>query len=406
MDSTPICIIGAGPAGATASMFLSKRGINHTIIDKAIFPRDKICGDAIDAVCMRVMNAYSRSLVEEMLLQPKIFNPSQGVKFVSPNGQVATCYHKPSNNDIPSAMYFVAKRFDFDSFLVNKLNPNYADIHLGTTVIDVEHQKDGNVVTYVKGGVTKQLFTKLLLGADGDHSIVLKKLNNRKIDRNYYAAAVRMYCKNIQGISPDNLIELFYLKNIPLGYLWIFPLADNVCNVGMGLASNHAGSQKYNLIKEFENIITTDKVLAPRFANCERLESPKGWGLPLAGGKRALVGNHYLLLGDTGSLINPLNGEGIGSAMISGWAAAAFAERALINNQYDAHSMQDYQKQATYRLNTETNLYNHFVKNVPTSIQHACLNFVIGSGLAKRYFEKASKKWMYHAFHTPLEMKK
>ncbi|MEI6264870.1 MAG: geranylgeranyl reductase family protein [Sphingobacteriia bacterium] len=405
MLSTPVCIIGAGPAGATASLFLSKAGIQHTIIDKANFPRDKICGDAIDALCMRVMNTYDKRLVEEITLQPDVFSPSMGVKFVAPNGKEAICYHHPDSKDIPSAMYFVAKRFDFDFFLVNKLNPNYADIQLGATVTDIERRKDGIIVTYTKGGILHQVFTKLLLGADGDHSIVLRKLSNRKIDRNYYAAAVRMYCKNIKGIEKGNLIELFYLKNIPLGYLWIFPLANNICNVGMGLGSNHASKLKFNLVKEFEKIITTDEVLAPRFENCERLESPKGWGLPMAGGNRDIVGDNYLLLGDAASLINPLNGEGVGSAMVSGWAAAQFAEKALVNNQFDANSMQPYQHQATYRLNTETRFYNNFAKIVPSSIQHISLNLFIGSGFAKKLFEKEAKKWMNNAFNTPLEIK-
>ena len=45
---TLICIIGAGPSGATCSIFLSKMGIAHVIVDAAVFPRDKICGDGID----------------------------------------------------------------------------------------------------------------------------------------------------------------------------------------------------------------------------------------------------------------------------------------------------------------------------------------------------------------------
>lgn len=405
MQSTPVCIIGAGPSGSTASLFLSKTGIEHTIIDKAIFPRDKICGDAIDAACMRVMNTYDPALLSEMLSQPHLFNPSKGAKFVAPNGKTVNCYHRPVNNQIPEAMFLVAKRFDFDHFLVSKLNPNYAAIHLGTTVTNVEHRNDGIVVTYSKDGQTKQLFTKLLLGADGDHSIVLRKLNDRKIDRDYYAAALRMYCKNVSGVDADNLIEFYYLKDIPSGYLWIFPLANNVCNVGMGLASNYASKLQFNLKKEFEKIITTDKVLAPRFANCERLESPKGWGLPFAGGKKQLVGDHYLLLGDAASLINPLNGEGIGSAMISGWAAAAFASKALATNRFDASSMQQYQYQATYRMRSETNFYNYFAKTVPAAIQHRFLNFSIGSGLIKRMFEKGAIQWMQNAFNTPLEIK-
>jgi geranylgeranyl reductase family protein len=405
MLSTPVCIIGAGPVGSTASLFLSKAGIEHTIIDKAVFPRDKICGDALDAACMRVMNTYNPDLVAEITSKPELFNPSKGIKFVAPNGKEVRCYHNPVNKHIPEAMYFVAKRFDFDNFLVKKLNPSYADIQFGTTVTNIERSKGGLVVTYTKGGVVKQLFTKLLLGADGDHSIVLRKLSTRKIDRNYYAAAVRMYCKNVNGIDKDNLIELFYLKNVPLGYLWIFPLSNDICNIGMGLASIHASKLKFNLVNEFENIIKTNTVLAPRFKDLERLESPKGWGLPLAGGGGNIVGDHYLLLGDAGSLINPMNGEGIGSAMISGWAAAQFSEKALVNNQFDSNSMQQYQHQATYRLNTEIKFYNNFVKLIPPSIQNSILNVAIGSGLAKNYFEKEAKKWMYNAFYSPLEIK-
>ncbi len=61
--STKICIVGAGTAGATTSIFLAKMGIPHMIVDAAIFPRDKICGDGLDLNVVRVLNHIDPDLV-------------------------------------------------------------------------------------------------------------------------------------------------------------------------------------------------------------------------------------------------------------------------------------------------------------------------------------------------------
>lgn len=64
MIETSICIIGAGPAGTTASLFLSKFKIPHVIFDADCFPRDKICGDALDLKVMRILNQLEPNLVK------------------------------------------------------------------------------------------------------------------------------------------------------------------------------------------------------------------------------------------------------------------------------------------------------------------------------------------------------
>ena len=63
---TPVAILGAGPGGATASIFLSKAGIEHIIIDKATFPRDKICGDALSGKVNATLNRIDPQLVYQL----------------------------------------------------------------------------------------------------------------------------------------------------------------------------------------------------------------------------------------------------------------------------------------------------------------------------------------------------
>lgn len=68
-----------------------------------------------------------------------------------------------------------------------------------------------------------EIETDFLMGADGDHSIVLKHLGERKVDRNNYAGAVRQYWSGVEGMHTDNLLEVYFPKSLPLSYFWIFP---------------------------------------------------------------------------------------------------------------------------------------------------------------------------------------
>src|SRR5471030_2176239 len=96
---TSAIIIGAGPAGAGTSFFLSKYKIPHIIIDKEVFPRDKVCGDACSGKTALVINRANPEWLNEILCNSDGFLPSLGITFVAPNGKAL---------DIP----FVANRKD------------------------------------------------------------------------------------------------------------------------------------------------------------------------------------------------------------------------------------------------------------------------------------------------------
>ena len=181
MKSTDIVIIGAGPAGCSTSLFLSKHKIPHTIIDKAVFPRDKVCGDALSGKVVYVMKQLNNSMIYDYNNNPEQFLPSWGVKFVAPNGKAIDIPFKSDISKETHAPGFISKRMDFDASLFNQLDKDYATVIEGAEAKDIIKHKDGIELSYTKDGSTNTLSNiKLIVGAEGYRSIVAKKLSNIK----------------------------------------------------------------------------------------------------------------------------------------------------------------------------------------------------------------------------------
>ena len=120
MIKTNICIIGAGPAGATTSLFLSKMQIPHVILDAAVFPRDKVCGDGLDLKVMRVLNNLEEGFVERNILTNKNFTQSKSVLVHIAKNKKALLEYVPKNNQFNYPYFCFSKRKYFDNFLVEK----------------------------------------------------------------------------------------------------------------------------------------------------------------------------------------------------------------------------------------------------------------------------------------------
>ncbi len=343
MKSTDIVIIGAGPAGCSTSLFLSKHKIPHTIIDKAVFPRDKVCGDALSGKVVYVMKQLNNSMIYDYNNNPEQFLPSWGVKFVAPNGKAIDIPFKSDISKETHAPGFISKRMDFDASLFNQLDKDYATVIEGAEAKDIIKHKDGIELSYTKDGSTNTLSNiKLLVGAEGDRSLVAKKLSNIKKENDHYCAGIRAYYTGVTELHEQNFIELHFLEELLPGYFWIFPLPNGQANVGAGMLSSSVSAKNVNLKKDMLRAIANNPKIKHRFANAELVSPIQGWGLPLGSKKRVISGDHFLLTGDAASLIDPFTGEGIGNAMYSGMLAAAHIKNCLEQNNFSAQFNQTY----------------------------------------------------------------
>lgn len=401
---TEVCIIGAGPAGATTSLFLAKSGIPHVIVDAAVFPRDKICGDGLDLKVIRVLRHLDPNIVLEEIPKNPAFLPSKGCRFITQNGRANDFLYQPKSGDPhPYPLFHIAKRFHFDQFLVGKLDPSFADFRPATRVTKMERDGKGWRLEASGADKTLEIRTPLVIGADGDHSVVLHALGQRTIDRRHYAGAIRQYWQGVEGLHPDHLIEVYFPKGLPMSYFYIFPLPDGEANVGFGMVSETIARSRYNLRNLLDRIIKEDPVMAPRFGHAKPLETPVGWGLPLASKKRRAFGDGYLLTGDAASLICPTSGEGIGTAMISGYVASKFIQKALDAKRFDAGFFQHYDREIYRRLNNEIRLYNVMMRLHPRLYDFG-LNLLAPNPVFQWSFQKRVGGWLKTAYETPMEV--
>lgn len=306
-----VLIVGAGPAGCSCALSLHQAGLKVGLIDKESFPRDKICGDAIPGPAFKLMGKIN------LTWQNRLFEFSESELIKSskayfPNGKSLKVDWKTFSYNSP--------RIHFDQFLKNLVEQETNTISLTPNRLKKVVTDDNCLNCFFLDGT--MIKTKILVGADGANSVVKRFLPNNQSDKGYYAASVRAYVKNIEGLE-SNTNEFYYLKKYLPGYLWIFPLNNGLANIGFGMEmKNDQQHKSINLKESLIKILQEEPIISPRCKQIEFLSDVKGFGLPMYSRQLKISGNRILLCGDAASLIDPLMGHGIDKAMVSGHLAA------------------------------------------------------------------------------------
>ncbi|MEI9934849.1 MAG: FAD-dependent monooxygenase [Ferruginibacter sp.] len=202
-----VIIAGGGPSGSACAITLANSGLNVALIDKAVFPRDKTCGDALGIDVINQLSYMSSALAEKFkALQNKI--PSYGIKVFSADHSSISI---PLLYNNQKACGYVVPRMEFDNFLF-QFAKEQSNIHCfeNTIIEKVETNKDVVIVSTKN----KIFLAPIIIGADGAHSVVTKQLSDIHVDKNHYCAGLRIYYEGLTGFENDNLIELHFFKEI------------------------------------------------------------------------------------------------------------------------------------------------------------------------------------------------
>jgi geranylgeranyl reductase family protein len=290
-----VAVVGAGPAGSAAALsaLRTKPGAKVLLLDKAAFPRDKSCGDGI---APHALDELARLGAAQVLLDR---TPIRNLRLVSPRGtQAATVLQRPD---------YVVPRAVFDARLVAVAAARGAEL-VRHTVRRLEVLEDRVVLD-------DEIEARTVVAADGANGIVRRLLGLPRQDASTIAVAVRGYIP-WETRDPEQVIVMDG-RDWP-AYAWRFDTGDGTSNVGFGmlLPSLRATDRGKDALQD--RMVE----LLPEATGAERLRSHH---LPLSTSRPVQPSGRVLLAGDAASLINPLTGEGIFYALLSGRLAGAAA---------------------------------------------------------------------------------
>ena len=322
-----VVVVGAGPAGSTAAKNLAEKGIKVLLLDKATFPRDKPCGGGLPT---RVQKRFP-------YIKPFLDSVSYGTTMFSSSLR----YRCDLVREKPFVEMVLRKNFDFGLLsLAQKAGVTFLG---GKSVIDVVIQKDKASVMLEDG---QTINTQMVVGSDGMHSVVAEKTNLSK--------KLEVLCISLMQEQPltakqlttyftkKRLIYLFIKAHGIAGYAWVFPKKTTV-NIGIGEFQSAISKErpKIPLKESYEKFIATlkEKKLLPADFPVENL---KGATLPIFPLENT-YGDRVLLCGDAAGFINPITGEGIYYAMVSGHIAADVIAQGLKSQNLSHQFLSRYQ---------------------------------------------------------------
>ncbi len=310
---TDVLVVGAGPAGSAAAAWAARHGRDVLLVDAAVFPRDKTCGDGLTP---RAVGEIERLGLGDWLRKRPV---NQGLRA---HGFGQTLLLPWPGGSLPDWGSAVA-RTELDDRLREEA------LESGATGVDgaraVAVNRDGGRVSSVvlerdHGGDKERVEVGCdwLVVADGVRSPVGKMLGREWHRETVYGVAGRAYVRS--GMSDDPWISS-HLElrgeegEILSGYGWIFPLGGGEVNIGVGTlatAKRPANVALRPLMRHYAEQRRED------FELDGDLRAPTSALLPMGGAVSNVAGPNWALIGDAAGCVNPLNGEGIDYGLETG----------------------------------------------------------------------------------------
>ena len=340
-----VLIVGAGPAGSNAA--ISYKELNPSLrvglIDKATFPRDKSCGDAIGPGVISALKRFNNEHIlenEPQVVSTTLYGPDN----------IGIQNYIPEVKNKEDSIVYVIPRIDLDNRILNLAKDLDVDVTEGLSFVSFEENPNKNILVKFKNKDEEFLFsTKLLVGADGANSRIRKQLNLKQNSDWHKAIAIRAYIDSPNYIEIFNERTLMFEINVSAekGYAWAFPSKGNLLNIGIGVPVSIFKKDKLNINQLLKDFIAQ---LESRGVIVENIRKKKSYMLPFASSRPKLKKNiNIALIGDASSMINPISGEGIFYGMEAGYLLAKNTNE-LVRSEELSSGILKYEKEFSNRF--------------------------------------------------------
>ncbi|WP_263729745.1 geranylgeranyl reductase family protein [Cellulomonas sp. SG140] len=322
-DDADVVVVGAGPAGSSTAFWAASAGLDVLLLDKATFPRDKVCGDGLTPRAVAELVRMGVPLREQ-----DGWIRNRGLRVHGGGHTIELPW--PELSSYPS--YGLAKaRTSLDALLVDHARAAGAKVLEGTRVTGPVHdERTGRVVgvsARTADGSETTYRAPVVVAADGVSSRLATALGRTTRPDRPMGVAVRTYFRSPRHDDPwmESHLELWDgepgTSNLMPGYGWIFALGDGTVNVGLGSVSSTNAATKV----DYKALFATWMANTPPewgFTPENQLGPVRGAALPMGFNRGPLYGNGVLLAGDAAGMVSPFNGEGIAYGLQAGRVAA------------------------------------------------------------------------------------
>lgn len=291
-DRYDAVVVGAGPAGCAAAFRLAAGGLKTCLIDKAIFPRQKLCGGLV--------TARSRAIFERTFgraWDAALFSRPEEIAFFSAGRMLGRPHRRPD--------FHLAMRFDFDHYLLGLAVGAGVEPRLGRRVetLDPERRSivldDGSRVAY-----------GALVAADGVNSQIARRIFGRSFDNATIGFALETEAPLAALPEQGGRLEIDFAA-ADWGYGWVFPKPGSIT---IGVCGRQADNPD---LRAKMNSYLESRGVDPQSVRI------KGQFLPFGDCRADPVhaAGAILFAGDAAGAVDPITGEGIAYAMETGAAA-------------------------------------------------------------------------------------
>ena len=334
-----VIVVGAGPAGASAAFHLARAGVDVLVLEKARFPRDKVCGDGLTPRAVRQLEAMGIDLDGAGWARNK------GLRIVGAGHRLELPW--PELSTFPS-YGLVRSRMELDELLARHAEQAGARLHEGVSVTGpVIDERTGRVTGVTarpvdergrRAGDETTYTAPVVIACDGVSARLAIALGLERREDRPMGVAIRAYYETSRHDDEwmESWLELWDgepgRSNLLPGYGWIFGLGNGLSNVGLGILNTSSAFQQV----DYKDVLKRWLAHTPAewgFRDENLVGRIGSAALPMGFNRKPHYTRGVLLSGDSGGMVNPFNGEGIDYALESGHLAAETVVEALARPQ-------------------------------------------------------------------------
>jgi len=321
LRATDVVVVGAGPAGSATALLLAERGHTVRVLDRAEFPRPKLCGEYLSPETARILDRLGvLKAVDEAGAVPL-----RGMRIAAPDGTVLIGDYPMTGPWRGYRDYALAlPRLTLDRILLERVKASAVEVRERHRVADLLLDRDHVVgVTGVDArGRTFEARARLVIAADGRNSVVARRLGLVRPHR-LRRLALLQYVEGIDGF--DGRGEVYV---DPPDYVILNPVAPGKVNLSLVVPLTHAAPYRGRLDAFFFARLKQLDHLRLRLKRMRPL-GPLGALGPLAYQVIPPRCGGVLLVGDAAGFYDPFTGEGLYAALRSAELATEVAHTAL-----------------------------------------------------------------------------